>query len=152
MTASILAFSSDREGFIVYSDASLKGLRCVLIQQGKVIVYASKQLKNHEKNYPTHDLELAAIIFALKIWRHYLYGTKCEIYIYHNGLEYIFTKKDLNMRQRRWLELIKDYDCYILYYYGKVNVVANALSRKSWSEASTSISSIDLLAQHFGRI
>jgi len=95
-----------------------------------VIAYASRQLKPHELKYPTHDLELAAIVFALKIWRHYLYGEKCEIYTDHKSLKYIFTQKELNMRQRRWLELIKDYDCSINYHPGKANVVADALSRK----------------------
>ncbi|KAI3775824.1 hypothetical protein L1987_45578 [Smallanthus sonchifolius] len=98
--------------------------------RGKVIAYASRQLKPHEANYPTHDLELAAVVFALKIWRHYLYGVKCTIYTDHKSLKYFFEQKDLNMWQRRWLELIKDYDCEILYHPGKANVVADALSRK----------------------
>ena len=115
---------------MIYSDASHKGLGCVLMQHGKVIVYASRQLKDYEIRYPTHDLELAAIVFALKIWRHYLYGEKCEIYTDHKSLKYIFTQKELNMRQRRWLELIKDYECTINYHPGKANVVADALSRK----------------------
>ncbi|KAL4026703.1 hypothetical protein IC575_015142 [Cucumis melo] len=91
--------------------------------QGKVVAYASRQLKVHEQNYPTHDLELAAVIFALKIWRHYLYGEKIQIYTDHKSLKYFFTQKELNMRQRRWLELVKDYDCEILYHPGKANVV-----------------------------
>ncbi|GAV84963.1 hypothetical protein CFOL_v3_28404, partial [Cephalotus follicularis] len=131
MNAPILALPTESESFVVYSDASHKGLGCVLMQQGKVIAYASRQLKTHEQNYPTHDLELAAVIFALKIWRHYLYGAKCEIFTDHKSLKYIFTQKELNMRQRRWLELIKDYDCTIQYHPGKANVVADALSRKS---------------------
>ncbi|KAL4027796.1 hypothetical protein IC575_010986 [Cucumis melo] len=98
--------------------------------QGKVVSYASRQLKIHEQNYPTHDLELAAVVFALKIWRHYLYGEKIQIYTDHKSLKYFFTQKELNMRQRRWLELVKDYDCEILYHPGKANVVADALSRK----------------------
>jgi len=106
-------------------------LGCVLMQNDKVIAYASRQLKNHKLNYPTHDLELAAVVFALKIWRHYLYGEKCEIYTDHKSLKYLFTQKELNLRQRRWLELIKDYDCVINYHPGKANVVADALSRKS---------------------
>ncbi|KAG8493251.1 hypothetical protein CXB51_010731 [Gossypium anomalum] len=117
--------------FVIYSDASLNGLGCVLMQEGKVIAYASRQLKPHERNYPVHDPELAAIVFALKIWRHYLYGEKCHIYTDHKSLKYLMTQKDLNLRQRRWLELIKDYDLIIDYYPGKANVVANALSRKS---------------------
>ena len=92
---------------------------------------ASRQLKKHEQNYPTHDLEMAAVVFALKIWRHYLYGETCEIYTDHKSLKYIFEQKDLNLRQRRWMELVKDYDCSILYHPGKANVVADALSRKS---------------------
>ncbi|KAL8098134.1 hypothetical protein AgCh_031053 [Apium graveolens] len=116
--------------FVIYSDASLKGLGCALMQQDKVIAYASRQLKPHEQTYPVHDLELAAIVFALKLWHHYLYGEKCDIYTDHKSLKYIFTQKDLNMRQRRWLELIKDYDCSINYHPGKANVVADALSRK----------------------
>ncbi|KAL4017195.1 hypothetical protein IC575_024871 [Cucumis melo] len=100
------------------------------MQQGKVVAYASRQLKIHEQNYPTHDLELAAVVFALKIWRHYLYGEKIQIYTDHKSLKYFFTQKELNMRQRRWLELVKDYDCEILYHPGKANVVADALSRK----------------------
>ncbi|KAL8091678.1 hypothetical protein AgCh_034078 [Apium graveolens] len=112
------------------SDASHKGLGCVLMQHGKVIAYTSRQLKEYEIRYPTHDLELATIVFALKIWRHYLYREKCEIFTDHKSLKYIFTQKELNMRQRRWLELIKDNDCEILYHPGKANVVADALSRK----------------------
>ncbi|TYK26028.1 pol protein [Cucumis melo var. makuwa] len=116
--------------FVIYSDASKKGLGCVLMQQGKVVAYASRQLKSHEQNYLTHDLELAAVVFALKTWRHYLYGEKIQIFTDHKSLKYFFTQKELNMRQRRWLELVKDYDCEILYHPGKANVVADALSRK----------------------
>ena len=100
------------------------------MQKGRVIAYASRQLRKHEENYPTHDLELGAVVFALKIWRHYLYGSKCVLYSDHKSLKYIFTQKELNMRQRRWLELIKDYDLIINYHPGKANVVADALSRK----------------------
>ena len=130
VTAPVLTLPDNQGNFEIFSDASLKGLGCVLMQHGKVIAYASRQLKPHELKYPTHDLELAAIVFALKIWRHYLYGEKCEIYTDHKSLKYIFTQKELNMRQRRWLELIKDYDCVINYHPGKANVVADALSRK----------------------
>ncbi|KAA0041507.1 putative polyprotein [Cucumis melo var. makuwa] len=112
------------------SDASKKGLGCVMMQQGKVVAYASRQLKSHEQNYPTHALELTAVVFALKIWRHYLYGEKIQIFTDHKSLKYFFTQKELNMRQRRTLELVKDYDCEILYHPGKANVVADALSRK----------------------
>uniref|UniRef100_A0A2N9F3Y9 RNA-directed DNA polymerase n=1 Tax=Fagus sylvatica TaxID=28930 RepID=A0A2N9F3Y9_FAGSY len=131
VTAPVLTIPSSSGGFVIYSDASHKGLGCVLMQHGRVVAYASRQLKNYEQNYPTHDLELAAVVFALKIWRHYLYGEKCEIYTDHKSLKYFFTQKELNMRQRRWLELIKDYDCSINYHPGKANVVADALSRKS---------------------
>ena len=115
----------------LYNDASCIGLGCVLMQDGKVVAYASKQLKPHEQNYPTHDLELVAVVFALKIWRHYLYGEKCRIYTDHKSLKYLLTQKELNLRQRRWLELFKDYDCIIDYHPGKANVVADALSRKT---------------------
>ena len=90
----------------------------------------------HERNYPTHDLELDAVVFALKQWRHYLYGVKCEVYTDHRSLQYVFTQKDLNLRQRRWMELLKDYDITILYHPGKANVVAGALSRKTGSMGS----------------
>ncbi|KAL4283646.1 hypothetical protein GQ457_16G019920 [Hibiscus cannabinus] len=116
--------------FTVYSDASHSGLGCVLMQGDNVIAYASRQLKPHELNYPTHDLELAAIVFALKIWRHYLYGEKCHMFTDHKSLKYLLTQKDLNLRQRRWMELLKDYDLVIDYHPGKANVVADALSRK----------------------
>ncbi|KAG8480886.1 hypothetical protein CXB51_025570 [Gossypium anomalum] len=118
-------------------DASLIGLGCVLIQEGKVIAYASRQLKPHEKNYPAHDLELAAIVFALKIWRHYLFGEKCHVFSYHKSLKYLMMQKDLNLRQRRWLELLKDYKLVIDYHLGKANVVADALSQKSVSALRT---------------
>ncbi|GKC42738.1 putative reverse transcriptase domain-containing protein [Tanacetum coccineum] len=106
------------------------GLGAVLMQNEKVIAYASRQLKIHEKNYTTHDLELGAVVFALKIWRHYLYGTKCMVFTDHKSLQHILDQKELNMRQRRWLELLSDYDCEIHYHPGKGNVVADALSRK----------------------
>ncbi|MBN2228639.1 MAG: DDE-type integrase/transposase/recombinase, partial [Candidatus Thorarchaeota archaeon] len=129
-SAPILVLPTDDTDFTVYCDASRIGLGAVLMQNGRVIAYASRQLKVHEKNYPTHDLELAAVVFALKIWRHYLYGARCQIFTDHKSLKYIFTQKELNMRQRRWLELVKDYDCEILYHPGKANCVADALSRK----------------------
>ena len=104
------------------------------MQHDRVIAYASRQLKKHEVNYPTHDLELVAVVFALRIWRHYLYGVPCRIFTDHKSLQYPFSqkkeKKDLNMRQRRWIELIKDYDSTIEYHPGKANVVADALSMK----------------------
>ncbi|KAI3706792.1 hypothetical protein L6452_24763 [Arctium lappa] len=129
--APILSLPEGSEDFVVFNDASKMGLGCVLMQRGKVIAYASRQLKDHEKNYPTHDLELAAVVFALKLWRHYLYGTKCTLFMDHKSLKYIFDQKELNMRQRRWLELLKDYDCDLLYHPGKANVVADALSRRT---------------------
>ena len=114
--------------FLVYCDASYIGLGCVLMQEGKVVAYSSRELKVHEKNYPTHDLELAAVVHALKTWRHYLYGQRCDVYTDHKSLKCIFTQSELNMRQRRWLELIKDYELEIHYHPGKANVVADALS------------------------
>jgi hypothetical protein len=132
----MLILPTEFGNFVVYSDASKKGLGCVLMQNGNVIAYASCQLKPYEQNYSTHDLELAVVVFALKIWRHYLYGERCEIYTDHKSLKYLFTQKELNMRQRRWLELIKNYDCEINYHPGKANVVADALSRRSMVEVA----------------
>ncbi|GKB55710.1 putative reverse transcriptase domain-containing protein [Tanacetum coccineum] len=129
-SAPILALPEGSEDFVVYCDASHKGLGAVLMQREKVIAYASRQLKVHEKNYTTHDLELGSVIFALKIWRHYLYGTRCTVFTDHKSLQHILDQKELNMRQRRWLELLSDYDCDIRYHPGKANVVADALSRK----------------------
>ncbi|KAJ9566126.1 hypothetical protein OSB04_002092 [Centaurea solstitialis] len=128
--APILALPEGTDNFLVNCDASHQGLGCVLMQNEKVIAYASRQLKVHEKNYTTHDLELGAVVFALKIWRHYLYGTKCTIFTDHKSLQHILDQKMLNMRQRRWVELLSDYDCEIKYHPGKANVVADALSRK----------------------
>ncbi|CAH9102252.1 unnamed protein product [Cuscuta epithymum] len=133
--APVLALPKQGVGYDVYSDVSIQGFGCVLMQNGRVIAYASRQLKKHEVNYPTHDLELGAVVFALKIWRHYLYGETCHIYTDHKSLKYVFTQKELNMRQRRWMELIKDYHLVIEYHPGKANVVADALSRKSSSGA-----------------
>ncbi|KAD5803037.1 hypothetical protein E3N88_14397 [Mikania micrantha] len=129
-SAPILSLPEGNEDFVVYCYASRMGLGCVLMQRKKVIAYASRQLKTHEKNYTTHDLELGAVVFALKIWRHYLYGTNCVIYTDHKSLQHILDQKVLNMRQRRWVELLSDYDCEIRYHPGKANVVADALSRK----------------------
>ncbi|XP_078148594.1 uncharacterized protein LOC144544050 [Carex rostrata] len=131
VSAPILAMPVVGKDYTVFTDASRSGLGCVLMQDGHVIAYASRQLRPHEQNYPTHDMELAAVIFALKIWRHYLYGAKCQIFTDHKSLKYIFTQKKLNLRQRRWLELMKDYDLDIQYHAGKANVVADALSRKN---------------------
>ncbi|GJT45358.1 putative reverse transcriptase domain-containing protein [Tanacetum coccineum] len=118
------------ENFVVYCDASHKGLSAVVMQREKVIAYASHQLKVHEKNYTIHDLELRAVVFALKMWRHYLYGTKYVVFTDHKSLQHILDQNELNMRQRRWLELLNDYDCEICYHPGKANVVADALSWK----------------------
>nr|GEW36573.1 putative reverse transcriptase domain-containing protein [Tanacetum cinerariifolium] len=128
--APILALPEGNDDFFVYCDASIQGLGDVLMQREKVIAYASWQLKPHEKNYTTHDLELGAVVFALKIWRHYLYGTKCIMFTDHKSLQYVLNQKELNMRQRRWLELLAYYDCEIHYHPGKANVVADALSQK----------------------
>jgi hypothetical protein len=127
-TTQVLTLPDIKKDFVVYCDASRQGLGCILMQEGKVVDYASRQLKKHEENYPTHDMELAAVVHALKIWRHYLMGNKCELYTDHKSLKYFFTHTELNMRQRRWLELIKDYDMEINYHPSKANVVADALS------------------------
>ena len=131
-TAPVLVLLDLSKNFLIYCDATCQGLGCVLMQEGRVVAYASRQLRKHELNYPTHDLELAAVVHALKIWRHYLIRHKSDIYTDHKSLKYIFTQTDLNMRQHRWLELIKDYDLEVHYHPRKVNVVANALSRKSY--------------------
>ncbi|WVZ80118.1 hypothetical protein U9M48_027621 [Paspalum notatum var. saurae] len=136
-TTPVLTLPDLRKDFVVYCDASRQGLGCVLMQDNHVISYASRQLRAHEENYPTHDLELAAVVLALKIWRHYLIGNKCDIYTDHKSLKYIFTQSELNMRQRRWLELIKDYQLEIHYHPEKANVVADALSRKTYCNILT---------------
>ncbi|GJR19004.1 putative reverse transcriptase domain-containing protein [Tanacetum coccineum] len=126
----VIAPLDGSKDLVVYCDASGLGLDCVLMQRGKVIAYASRQLKIYDKSYTTHNLELGAVVFALKIWRHYLYETKSVIYTDHKSLQHIFSQNELNMRQRRWIEVFSDYDCEIRYHPGKANVVANALSRK----------------------
>ncbi|KAJ0431848.1 putative nucleotidyltransferase, Ribonuclease H [Helianthus annuus] len=128
--APMLTLPEGTDEFVVYCDASHTGMGCVLMQKGKVIAYASRQLKVHEKNYTTHDLELGAVVFALKLWRHYLYGIKFVIYSDHKSLQHLFNQKELNMSQRRWMETLNDYECEIRYHPGKANVVADALSRK----------------------
>nr|GEW97333.1 retrotransposon protein, putative, Ty3-gypsy subclass [Tanacetum cinerariifolium] len=143
VTAPILVVLEGTGGFQIYSDASKNGFGCVLMQHGKVIAYASRQLKPYEKNYPTHDLELAAVVFALKIW---MYGETCDIFTDHKRLKYIFTQKELNIRQRRWLELLKYYDANIQYYPGKANVVADALSRKSYGSMYCLITQPEIIA------
>nr|GEX07936.1 putative reverse transcriptase domain-containing protein [Tanacetum cinerariifolium] len=127
--APILSLPDGSEDFIVCCDTSNEGLGCVLMQRGEVIAYASRQFKIYKKNYSTHDLELGAVVFALKTWRHYLYRTKIVIYTDHKSLQHIFDQKELNMRQRKWIELFSDYDCEIRYHPWKANVVSNALSR-----------------------
>jgi hypothetical protein len=117
--------------FSIYCDASNQDLGCVLMEDDHVVAYASRKLRKHEEKYPTHDFELAAVVHALKIWRHYIIGKRCEVYSDYKSLKYIFTQLDFNLRQRRWLELIKNYDLGINYHPGKANVVADALSRRS---------------------
>nr|GEW08710.1 putative reverse transcriptase domain-containing protein [Tanacetum cinerariifolium] len=129
-SAPILTLSERTEDFVVYCDASLKGYGTVLMQREKVIVYASRQLKFHKENHTTYDLELEAVVFAFILLRHYLYGTKCVVFTNHKSLQYILNQNELNLRQRRWIELLSDYDCEIRYHPGKANVVADALSRK----------------------
>ncbi|KAI3819476.1 hypothetical protein L1987_13315 [Smallanthus sonchifolius] len=151
--APILTLPDGNDDLVVYCDASNQGLGYVLMQLGKVIAYASRQLKIHEKNYTTHDLEFGAVVFTLKIWRHYLYGTKCVVFTDHKSLQHILNKKELNIRQRRWVELLNDYDCEIRYHPGKANVVADALSRKDhvmlhFIQIQTDIQNRILEAQH----
>ena len=130
-SALILIVPGRGRGYTVYYDASRARLGCVLMQSGRVVAYGSRQLKNHKQNYPTHDMEVAAVVFALKIWRHYLYGEEFEVYSDHKSLKYIFTQRDLNMRQHRWMEFLEGYDFTLHYHPGKANVVADALIRKS---------------------
>ncbi|GJV20985.1 putative reverse transcriptase domain-containing protein [Tanacetum coccineum] len=127
-SAPILALPKGSENFIVYCDASHKGLGVVLMQNEKVIAYASRQLKIHKKNYTTHDLELGAVVFALKMWRHYLYGTRCTVFTDHKSLQHILDQKELNMRQRRWLELLSDYDCDIRYHPWRIGKESQSIT------------------------
>jgi hypothetical protein len=151
-TAPVLTLPDQSKRFTVYCDASRDGLDCVLMQEGRVIAYASRQLRRHELNYPTHDLELAVVVHALKIWRHYLFGQRCDIYTDHKSLKYIFTQSELNMRQRRWLELVKDYDLEIHYHPGKANVVADALSRKSYVNMAVAFQMPQELCEEFEQL
>nr|GEV76496.1 putative reverse transcriptase domain-containing protein [Tanacetum cinerariifolium] len=128
--APMLALPEGSDDFVVYCDASLRGFGVVLMQREKVIAYASRQLRTHEENYTTHDLELGAVVFALRLWRHYLYGIKCVVYTNHKSLQYILDQKELTMRQRRRIKLLSDYDCEMRYHPGKANVVVDALSQK----------------------
>jgi ribonuclease HI len=122
------------------------------MHEGHVIAYVSRQLRKHELNYPTHDLELASVVHALKIWRHYIMGTKCQVYTDHKSLKYIFTQKYLNLWQRRWLELIKDYDLEIHYHPGKANLVVDAFSRKEHVHAAIVTQLPDELVEDFERL
>ncbi|GJT27220.1 putative reverse transcriptase domain-containing protein, partial [Tanacetum coccineum] len=137
-------FLEGSKDFVVYCNASYKGLDAVLMQREKVISYASRQLKIHEKNYTTHDLELRSVVFSLKLWRHYLYGTKCMVFTNHKSLQHILNQKEMNMRQRRWLKLLSDYDCEIRYHSGKANVIADALRRKERSKPLRNIKNEDV--------
>jgi len=141
------ALTNSDEPFVVHCDASKLRLGGVLMEDGKVVAYASRQLRIHERNYPTHDLELAAVVFVLKIWRHYLYGSIFEVFSDHKSLKYLFDQKELNMRQRRWLELLKDYDFGLNYHPGKANVVADALSRKTLHMSAMMVKEFELLEQ-----
>jgi hypothetical protein len=149
-TSPVLVLPDVHKPFSVYS--CYTGLGCVLMQEGRVVAYSSRQLKVHEKNYPIHDLELATVVHALKTWRHYLYRQKCDVYTYHKSLKYIFTQSELNMRQRRWLELIKDYELEIHYHPGKANIVADALSRKSQVNMMVAHPMPHELAKEFDRL
>jgi hypothetical protein len=151
-TALVLAQPDNTKSFDVYCDASGTGLGCVLMQDNRVIAYASRALRPHEQNYPTHDLDLAAVVLALKIWRHYLMGAHCNIYTDHKSVKYIFTQADLNMRQRRWLESIKDYDLEVHYHLGKANVVVDALSRKAQCNCLTIYSKVTALCDELRKL
>jgi hypothetical protein len=129
-TAPVLAQPDIKKPFDVYCDASGMGIRGALMQDGRPIAYALRQLQRHEEHYPTHDLELLAVVHTLKVWRHYLLSNLVHIYTDHKRLKYLFTQPNLNMRQQRWLELINDYELQVHYHLGKANVVADALSHK----------------------
>jgi ribonuclease HI len=148
----VLVMTDLQKGFDIYCDACGQGLGCVLMQGGHVITYASRQLRKHELNYPTHDLELAAIVHALKIWRHYIMGTKFQVYTDHKSLKYIFTQKDINLRKHHWLELIKDYDLEIHYHPSKANLVADALSRKEHVHSAIVAQLPDEIVEDFMRL
>ena len=135
MKAPILTMLEGEDGFGIYYDTSGQGLGAMFMRHGRVIAYTSHQLKDYKKNYSIHDLELVDVVFVLKMWRHYLYGVHCDIYTDHKNLKYIFTQKKLNMRQRRWLELVSDYDCEFHYHPSKANKVVDALSRKAMAFA-----------------
>ena len=148
----ILALPTTDKDFVVYSDASRSGLGYVLMQEGRIIAYASRQLKTHEQNYPTHDLELVAVMFALKIWRHYLYGVRFEVFTDHHSLKYLFSQKDLNLRQTRWLEFLNDYDVHFQYHPGKANVVADASSRRPYPTLGYLLALLNTLREEFQKL
>jgi len=147
-TARILILPKSDEPFVVYCAASKLGLGGVLMQENKVVAYASRQLRIHERNYPTHDIELAVVVFVFKIWRHYLYGSRFEVFSDHKSLKYLFDQKEINMRQRRWLELLKDYYFGLNYHPGKANVVVDALSRKTLHMSTMMVNEFELLEQY----
>jgi hypothetical protein len=151
MSSPVLVMPDLQKGFDIYCDACGQGLGCVLMQEGHVIAYASRQLQKHELNYPTHDLELAAVVHALRIWRHYIMGTKCQVYTNHKSLKYVFIQKDLNLRQRRWMELNKNYDLEIHYHLGP-NLVADALSRKEHVHSAVVAQLPDEIVEDFRRL
>jgi hypothetical protein len=151
-SAPVLVMPDLQKSFDIYCDASRQGLGCVLMQEGHVIAYPSRQLRKHELNYPTHDLELAVVVHALKIWRHYVMGTTCQIDKNHKSLKYIFTQKDLHLRQRRWLELIKDYDSEIHYHLGKANLVADVLSWKGHANMALAFQLLEELMKEFEKL
>ena len=146
-TSPVLILPQLGEPYEVYCDASYLGLCCVLMQQRRAVAYASRQLKTHERNYPTHDLELAAVVFALKMWSHHLYGSTFTVFSDHKSLKYLFDQKELNMRQRRWMECLKDYDFTLQYHQRKANVVADALSRKAIHVSTMMISEMKLIEE-----
>jgi hypothetical protein len=127
----VLAQPDTTKSFDVYCDASGTSLGGVLMQEGRAISYSSRQLRRHEEHYPTHDLELVEVVMTFRTWHHYLLGNAVHIYTGHKSLKYIFTQSDLNMRQRRWLELIKDYELEVHYHPGKANVIVDVLSHKA---------------------
>jgi hypothetical protein len=152
MSPSVLVMPDLQKGFDIYCDVCRLGLGCVLMQEGHVIAYASRRFRKHDLNHPTQDLEQAIVVHVLKIWRNYIMGTKYQVYIDHKSLKYIFTWKDLNRRQRCWLELIKDYDLEIHYHPGKANLVADALSQKEHVHAAIVTQLPDELVEDFVKV